>query len=174
MPHMLFEAVDLQSLDLLQIKKIEGVICRSGQLCLSHTSSKVTCLQHALMSNSPESICLVVDWQVQNWSDIQVSRVSLTKLREGCECNCLVRFSKSGIHLLKHVHSVWMRGQVDKHLVNLLLVFCDHLGYIFRALRISKISGKVTDHIWEVVSIRAIVVGPSFLIFPGSNMVGHL
>src|SRR5947207_13564795 len=64
LPHLLFEAVDLQSLDLLQIKKVEGVICRSGQLCLSHTSSKITCLQHALMSNSPGSICLVVDWQV--------------------------------------------------------------------------------------------------------------
>src|SRR5881394_2812631 len=73
--HSLFEALDLQPLDLLQIKKIEGVIYRSGQLCLSHTSFKVTCLQHALMSNSPGSICLVVDWQVQNWSDVQLSRV---------------------------------------------------------------------------------------------------
>src|SRR5436190_13262227 len=78
LPHLLFEAVDLQSLYLLQIKKIEGVICRSGQLCLSHTSSKVICPQHALMSNSPGSICLVVDWQVRNWSNVQVSRVSLT------------------------------------------------------------------------------------------------
>src|SRR5438105_5947335 len=78
LPHLLFEVVDLQSLDLLQIKKIEGIICRSSQLCLSHTSSKVTFLQHALMSNSPGSICLVVDWQVRNWSDVQVSRVSLT------------------------------------------------------------------------------------------------
>src|SRR5438128_8583989 len=78
MPHLLFEAVDLQSLYLLQIKKVEGVICRSGQLCLSCTSSKVTCLQHALMSNSLGSICLVMDWQVRNWSDVQVSRMLLT------------------------------------------------------------------------------------------------
>src|SRR6266542_6984395 len=78
LPHLLFEAVGLQSLDLLQIKKIEGVICRSGQLCFSYTLFKVTCLQHALMSNSPGSICLVVDWQVRNWSDVQISRVSLT------------------------------------------------------------------------------------------------
>src|SRR6266508_3972366 len=74
--YLLFEAVDLQFLDLLQNKKIEGVICRSGQLCLSYTSLKITCFQHALMSNSPGSICLVVDWQVRNWSDVQVSRVS--------------------------------------------------------------------------------------------------
>src|SRR6266540_3833289 len=76
--YLLFEAVGLQSLDLLQIKKIEGVICRSGQLCFSHTSFKVGCFQHALMSNSPGSICLVVDWQVRNWSDVQGSRMPLT------------------------------------------------------------------------------------------------
>src|SRR6266542_3737717 len=82
LPHLLLEAVGLQSLDLLQIKKIEGVICRSGQLCFSHTSFKVGCFQHALMSNSPGSICLVVDWQVRNWSDVQACRVSLTELCE--------------------------------------------------------------------------------------------
>src|SRR5438876_11204987 len=53
--YLLFEVVDLQSLDLLQIKKIEGIICRSGQLCFSHTSFKAGCFQHALMSNSPGS-----------------------------------------------------------------------------------------------------------------------
>ena len=79
--HLLFEAMDLQSLVLLQVKDVECILCSSGQLSSSHVSSKLgwkiihlsLIFYHPLMSNSPGFICLVMDWQVCSWSKLQLS-----------------------------------------------------------------------------------------------------
>src|SRR5438128_2307050 len=63
---------------------------------------------------------------------------------------------------------------MNVHLIHLLFIFHHDLGCILRTLRISKVSGKTTQHFWKVITIGAVAVGPSLLIFPRYNMVGHL
>src|SRR5438045_2690332 len=63
---------------------------------------------------------------------------------------------------------------MNVHLIHLLFIFRYDLGCILQTLRISKVSGETAKHIGKVVSIGAVAVGPSFLIFPRCNMVGHL
>src|SRR5438105_4504891 len=63
---------------------------------------------------------------------------------------------------------------MNVHLIHLLFIFHNDLGCILQTLRISKVSGEATQHFWKIVTIWVVAVGPSFLIFPRCNMVGHL
>src|SRR5438105_3023286 len=70
--------------------------------------------------------------------------------------------------------SVWVRCQMDVDLIHLVFIFYHHLGCILWTLRVPKVAGKITQHLWEVVPIRTVAMGPSLFIFLGSNVVSHL
>src|SRR5436189_1647806 len=63
---------------------------------------------------------------------------------------------------------------MNVHLIHLLFIFYHHLDCILWTLRVPKVSREATQHLWKIVTIWAVAVGPSLLIFPRCNMVGHL
>ena len=63
---------------------------------------------------------------------------------------------------------------MDVHLVHLVFIFYHHLGCILWTLWVPKVAGKITQHLRKVITIGAVAVSPSLLIFPRCSMVGHL
>src|SRR5207244_4621059 len=96
------------------------------------------------------------------------------QLRNGFMCDQFICFPECTSSLLQILSSLWMRCQVDVYLIHLCFVLDHNLCCIFWALWVTKVPGKVTQHLWKVIPNWAVAVGPSVLIFPWRNVVSHL
>src|SRR6266540_4580327 len=67
-----------------------------------------------------------------------------------------------------------MRCQIDIHLVHQFLILYYLLSGVFWTLWVPQISRQATDHVEKTTSFGTITMGPTILIFPRDNMIGHL
>src|SRR6266540_1665436 len=96
------------------------------------------------------------------------------QLRNGFMCDQLICFPECTSSLLQILSSLWMWCQVNVYLIHLRFILCHNLCCIFWALWVTKVPGKVTQHLWKIIPNWAVAVSPSLLIFPRCSMVGHL